>query len=781
MSASDRMIGGRKGDDMGRKEATIQIFIKFMILFLFSSLTLTACGGTGKESGAGGSGEGDSGKGDSGKEQVSCLIQETAVPNPDQALADLKKADGHIWEQDYQFKGGKLYRLVQLEAKTENPDEAQAQVYMQVLDPALGAWENHRIPVSHWDETEEDEVYLPQEIITVEEDRVYLKVLYWDGTYHLGVWSEDGSGGLLDILPEELLDMKLVIGDGKAVGAYKRGQDSILLLDEGAEGLQVKGGVTIPGQVVDVLRNSQGGELYWYGYDEERKTGVWRVEGNAPAARNLEGKGNASLAACSDGGVLYLANSQELWRCSEKGEPESLCHFFDLDYYIEDVQGMSVQEDAVSLLASFEGKDYILQVTRAEGAVQEKQKVVLAVGRVLPQKSHLRQAVAQFNRRSREYRVEIIEPEEGESGIAFADRIQREMLASGTGPDLFYGIGEAEDLAKNGYLQEVSDFLPEEGVLWQAAVEDGVIQGRQYGIPYECSLRFATYSRELTGGRDSWTLDELMEAVRGSDAEVLQAGWSAMELVWIYGLHDKSSKRFIDWEKGESHLVEAPFLDFLAFVREYADGEGRSWADPHVNPDTRLLEGKVAAVAPREDVMNLDSLNELEVRFQGQPAYIGYPRAEGNGIYVRSSHFYVSSLTEQKEGCRAFLDFMLSAEVQNDYVDYKDNLGFDSTKLPTRLSAMEYYIEKKKQEKVSEYPTGMTPEGISYNKGGLSEEQEEAFRFLLENAHPWNWNDTEIYSMVWEELGPYFAGQKTAEEAAKALDNRVQLYLDERK
>lgn len=761
---------------MGRKGTAILWFKRFVILVF--SLTLTACGGTGKESGAGGSGEGDS-----GKEQVFYEIRETAVPDPNQALADLRDEDGRIWEQDYQFKGGKLYRLVEIQVKSENPDKIETQVYMQVLDPAHGAWENHRIPASHWDEAAEYEVYLPQQIITVEEDRVYLKVYYADGTHHLGVWSEDGSGGLLGVLPEELWDMKmkLVVVDGKAVGAYERGRDSILLLDEGAEGLQVKGGVTISGQVLDVLRNPQGGELYWYGYDEERKTGVWRVEGNAPAARNLEGKGNASLAVCSDGGVLYLANSQDLWRCSEKGEPESLCHFFDLDYYIDEMQGMSVQEDAVSLLARFEGKDYILQVTKSEGAVQEKQKVVLAVVRVLPQKSHLRQAVAQFNRRSREYRVEIIEPEEGESGIAFADRIQREMLASGTGPDLFYGIGEAEGFAKNGYLQEVSDFLPEEGVLWQAAVEDGVIQGRQYGIPYECRLRFATYSLELTRGRDSWTLDELMEAVRGSDAEVLQAGWSAMELVWNYGLHDKSSKRFIDWEKGESHLDEAPFLDFLAFIREYADGEDYALVDPFANPDTRLLEGKVAAVAPREDVMNLDSLNELEVRFQGQPAYIGYPRAEGNGIYVRSSHFYVSSLTEQKEGCRAFLDFMLSEEVQNDYVDYKDSLSFDSTELPTRLSAMEYYIEKKKQEKLSEYPTGITPEGISYNKGGLSEEQEEAFRFLLENAHPWNWNDTEISGMVWEELEPYFAGQKTAEEAAKTLDNRVQLYLDERK
>ena len=460
-SAVSNPLTGGKGDGMKRKG-------KFFILFLLALLALTACGGLGKEPKSG------SGENEPGEEQAVYIIQETAVPNPDLALADLREADGRIWEQDYQLKGGKLYRLVQLEVKTEDSGEAQTQVYMQVLDPARGAWENYRIPVSHWDETEEYEVYLPQEIIAVEEDRVYLKVLYWDETYRLGVWSEDGSGGLLCVLPEELKDMKLVIGDGKAVGAYKRNQDSILLLDGGAEELQVKDRVKVPGQVMDVLCNPQSGELYWYGYDEERRTGVWRVEGNDPAARSHEGKGNASLAACSEEGVLYLANSQDLWRCSKKEEPEFLCHFFDLDYYIEVVHGMSIQEDAVFLLAGYEGKDHILQVTKAEGAVPEKQKIVLAVPR--PLAGHLKQAVAQFNRRNREYRVEAIEPEEGESGSDFLDRIQREMLAGGAGPDLFYGLTDkAEDFVENGYLQEVWDFLPEEGVLWQAALEDGSI------------------------------------------------------------------------------------------------------------------------------------------------------------------------------------------------------------------------------------------------------------------------------------------------------------------
>lgn len=36
-----------------------------------------------------------------------------------------------------------------------------------------------------------------------------------------------------------------------------------------------------------------------------------------------------------------------------------------------------------------------------------------------------------------------------------------------------------------------------------------------------------------------------------------------------------------------------------------------------------------------------------------------------------------------------------------------------------------------------------------------------------------------VVDILSEELEPFFAGQCSAEEAARKLDNRVQLYLDE--
>ena len=61
------------------------------------------------------------------------------------------------------------------------------------------------------------------------------------------------------------------------------------------------------------------------------------------------------------------------------------------------------------------------------------------------------------------------------------------------------------------------------------------------------------------------------------------------------------------------------------------------------------------------------------------------------------------------------------------------------------------------------------------------ETQMEQIRSLFDDARSdWPWPQ-EIYNMAYEELAPYFDGDCSAEEAVGKLDNRVQLYFDERR
>lgn len=75
----------------------------------------------------------------------------------------------------------------------------------------------------------------------------------------------------------------------------------------------------------------------------------------------------------------------------------------------------------------------------------------------------------------------------------------------------------------------------------------------------------------------------------------------------------------------------------------------------------------------------------------------------------------------------------------------------------------------------------MTYLGVHYSTGKWSEQQAEEFRFLIENSRPANWYALDIQDMLYEELAPYFDGQRSSKEVSEILNNRVQVYLDERK
>ncbi len=242
-----------------------------------------------------------------------------------------------------------------------------------------------------------------------------------------------------------------------------------------------------------------------------------------------------------------------------------------------------------------------------------------------------------------------------------------------------------------------------------------------------------------------------------------------------YGLSDDGNKQFIDWERKESHLSEQPFIELLQFAYDYRD-EGTFDVD---EVGEALQEGKIAAISGPADMGKLEFLKEC---FAGKDSNIGYPRAEGNGIYVSSNMLYLNSNSAVREGAIEFLKFISSKETQMRYAENdtkvkKPNSITYGCSFAIRKDALERQIELKKQEKPTENLSLMY--GVYYQHKGLSEERAEILQFLLSHAEPGTWNINAVMDILSEELDPFFAGQCNAEEAARKLDNRVQLYLDE--
>ena len=55
------------------------------------------------------------------------------------------------------------------------------------------------------------------------------------------------------------------------------------------------------------------------------------------------------------------------------------------------------------------------------------------------------------------------------------------------------------------------------------------------------------------------------------------------------------------------------------------------------------------------------------------------------------------------------------------------------------------------------------------------------FRSLINNTTQIYWPDDALSDIVWEALGPYFAGDKTMDETIALVQDRVTLYINEQK
>lgn len=759
---------------------------RFFSIILLLTLSLAGCGKNpqpvtgGEGSGAGSAANGEETDTAPGDGEIYHVMEETVLPDPDNAIKPLI-GENRLVVKDSVLYGDTIYRNVDF------IDEEGVWVdgYIQMLNLADMEWRN--IPST--DIELDGKKYSGFSILFWNGEKLYVSVYSKEEDIHyLGTMGEDGVEEILCPIPENLYNTMYGRFFGDRAGNFYffiktmdiHPENGFTYLDNT---LNVRQEIKLSGEILDAFADREG-NLYWYGVDEEGAT-IHSLKNDEVFLEGFEDINRYEYkAGLSTTGRLYMADTRNIWLVG--GETESVFNFIKKDYIINALYGMEAGEEGdMRFLVQMDGAYTLLTLKESNTPpVSEKQEIVLAFAY---EPLALNKAIARFNRQSDKYHVSVLKPEDGENMAEFAERLQLEISA-GRGPDMLGHdvIYDITPYVENGYLECLDDVITDESAYLQAALEGCRIDGKLYGIPYDCTLRFAVYPEAFTEGRSSWSMVEMMEAVEASGAKLLQPGGRDMDIVMDYALCDNSNTAYIDWEKGESHLTEKPFLELLAFAKKYGDAEGQRHETGRL-----IAEGDAFCVA--ETMSETDRMNYLYACFQDSPSMIGYPRTEGNGIYVSCRELYVNVHSGCKEGAKEFLRYLISEEAQSKYILYSmeedvSNAGIGvqlygyKADFPVHLEAFRVLLDKTQELDTGEfsvYSTRMDCD-VRYLPAPYTEEQEQWFYFLLENAQPAKFNVSAISGMVSEELAPYFAGDVTAEEAAEKLNNRVQLYLNER-
>ncbi len=711
-------------------------------------------------------------------------IEEHALPDANTNL--ITESDYWVRELDIKMAGDKVYRLAQLWGQDpEYNVELDLGYFIQISEYPFTEWKSYEAPFlnldGEYEATDTRHGYHPCKITGIYDDTVYFAaagLLENEKSYYAlgkmdssGIYSLTAGYPIIQEEPEYDPFCNDIFFDGKdTVYSYQTnpsGNDVISY--KISSGYMHKD--SYPASI-ERIRISKEGKAIWYGNKEDSFCGGEAENmDNAVACKNEEESSSVEGAMQAHDG-WYFSDAKSLKVTKDDKTSEELIDWRSRGYNFSTIHEMEVKDNALQMLTDFEGRHYVIVADLDSQKMVSKQEVVISMPFEIPSLNYY---ISVFNRRSTEYHVSISLPEDPEDMEKYQTDLNK-AFASGEGPDIIInGIMNQKNMVRGGLIAPVDDLVTDKSAYFEGALKSGQFEEVQYGIPYEFYFDTAAYSGKLFGDSDSITLNDFIDKATEMDAKAVALGLTGEEIVFKYGFYDEKNTTFIDWTEKKSHLDSQEFIDFINFVARYA-------GSPTI--DEGNYKDKLDAGAVMSESMIIgdpERMNYLDACFDGNVSLAGYPRTEGCGVYMTCNMLYLNSKAECTDGAKAFLKFIISQDAQmlvaeNRYVndDSQSQIG----NFPVEKEAFYREIELAQMQKASE-KANSSMNGISYPSGRLSRESAEKIKTMAEKACPVNSELDDIVDIIYEELEPFFAGQRSAEDVANVMSSRVQIYLDE--
>ena len=146
---------------------------------------------------------------------------------------------------------------------------------------------------------------------------------------------------------------------------------------------------------------------------------------------------------------------------------------------------------------------------------------------------------------------------------------------------------------------------------------------------------------------------------------------------------------------------------------------------------------------------------------------------------VLANHLFVAVL-------RRFCNILKSWKKRREIFNLREEqqyFGKESSKSVWLFPINRAALEKSFADQITAYDehhsANVTMNGVNVPVDAATKEESETLLRYLESLTNCPLDDSQITSIVSEEAGKYFAGDCTAESAAKAIQGRVSLYLSE--
>ena len=601
-----------------------------------------------------------------------------------------------------------------------------------------------------------------------------------------------------DVFPSDFYGLRMgVDGDGNVVIASN---DTMIFVSDGKKRgeFRFEGGIGVS----DFARSTTG-SLY-VSVSAGASVSVQRVDFDARELRDADGMPAAfsAIGEIADGAfdgiqqAMLVSNNEGLY-CVDLDQKKA--------YKIADWEACGIQGNEVRMISIRGEKTYVYTLSPAlsyelailtpkkegEAAKAEETKVIRFA--VFSKPTILANIVSGYNKAQKKYRVQMIDYSAGNNQLTIEDKVNR-MVADVLGenpPDLldmthfFDGADPSiEDFLNQGYVDDLTPWLKKSekigtGDFLEKAMEVVTFEKGVPAIPCTVMIDTLIASEAEFGKRMGWTIDEFIAYDKAHPDRPPRDHCTRDDFynLLIY----PNLEAFVDLNGKKASFDSPTFRKMLEYAHSYPVG------DETYHPYT------LEQFTERAIVETVFDVQLIRNRYFGKRAqYVGYPSIDGKPLFflkpdLNGATPAICSRSQEKEGAWDFIEYVLSQD--------PNTLGYTAgyTGIPTNKKFLQENIEALADENGiltnGAYPLAGLPEGsydfyqpdesTFYFCYPFTEEEEEILNTLLNGATVRDQRINAVWTIVYQEIGGYFAEQKTLDQTIDIIQNRVQLYLNE--
>lgn len=533
------------------------------------------------------------------------------------------------------------------------------------------------------------------------------------------------------------------------------------------------------GSLLIITADDSWSKLYASSYDPETGTEGERTE--LP--------GNMMMYSMYQGTYtdLLLTNNQGLYTYNiGDSEVKQLMSYVNSDLDATYLNGITMLDEEHFIAYYNDMVDYNLQVayfTRVDPKDIPDKKVLVLGANYLS--SDVRKRVIEFNKSDSQYRITLRDYSTYntmDDYMAGYTQMNNDIIA-GKMPDIIMVDTQipVENYIAKGLIADIGSLIEKDEELSQTEFLENVfeafsVDGTLYYVVPTFSVNTMIGKKTLIGDRTGWNMEEFQE-VLAQQPEGTSAFGDITRDGFFWQIMQYCGSDFVDLSTGKCKFDSQEFINMLEFAKTLPEeinyDEDYNWEDyesQYRDNRTLLMSAYIYSVR--------DMNYSINGQFGEEVAFVGFPNENRNGSIVRSdSAIVLSSKSTDLEGAWEFVRYYLTDEYQST-VSWQMPVNKEMFLAKAQEATQRPYYLDENGEKI-EYDDTMWINGESIPLPPMSQETVDQITTFIQSVNRVAYYNNDIQNIISEEVGPFFEGQKTAEEVANIIQNRVQIYVNE--